>query len=98
VQTTQTLNDIFAGTEMKMVSVAENNLRTEFAHLFRQHAFHRGLRSHGHKDGSFDRPMCGHQASRSRLPRLTLNCELTYRIHALKSPYENSLKRRSIAH
>src|SRR5690606_34639127 len=51
------LNELFAGAQMKMVSVAEHHLATKILKLMRREPFDRRLGSHRHKHRSLDNAM-----------------------------------------
>ena len=50
-------DDLAARTEVQVVGVAEQDLRTRLLDLLRGHAFDRRLRAHGHEDRCLDLAM-----------------------------------------
>ena len=67
VQPPHALDQLFSGTNVKVVGVAEKDLRPERTQLVRRHRFHRRLRAHGHEHRREDLPATGFQNSGPRL-------------------------------
>jgi hypothetical protein len=57
MQTTHTLDHLFAGTEMEVVRVAQNDLRTGLAHVIGTEAAHHRMGTHRHERGGLNVPV-----------------------------------------
>src|SRR5262249_18334635 len=66
VQTAQLANPLVAGTQIKVVGIAENDLRAEFFQRFVAEAFYRSLRAYGHENRRFDQAVRSGQSSAPR--------------------------------
>ena len=48
------LYDLMTGSEIEMIGVSQNNLRTQFLHILRLHGLYRGLSAYRHEYRSLD--------------------------------------------
>ena len=90
MEATQLCDEIFAGLEMKVIGVAQQDLRADRLQLVRIDTFDCAERADRHKDRSLDCAMGGHER---RCPRLAIRCldaEVPGRAHriTIASPNE----------
>src|SRR5947207_2741632 len=64
VQSAQIADDLVTGTQIKMVSISQNNLRAQFLQCVLRNAFHRTQSAHRHEYRGLD-----HAMGRSKLPQ-----------------------------
>jgi len=57
VQAAESADLLYARPQIKVISIAQENLNTEFFEDVLRHGFHGSLCSNGHKDRGFDFPM-----------------------------------------
>jgi hypothetical protein len=94
VQSAEIADDLFAGTERKMIGIAQYHFGTGLLELSNFDSFDSAERSDGHKRGQFDRAVCRMQSSPPGLAVSVLMNECVHgNLKCFDSDYYNAIKR-----